>query len=211
MWHWSESGSELLDDCLPVSPSWLRAPFGAYDQNRIYKLDHCVPNRYVSSSLRGRWVCLLKYFCLCIVFVRHVFSDQTRSLYWLLGLLNSYKLVNIYFKNVLVRTTLLSVIHGFTSRCFAIVFTRRCYVTTSINGDSSTSVPTPPPRQSQNQSYVTTDSQSASLSWCQAPIWGLRPDAGLLMWGALSDERTSLSFSPPSGCDFVTTTSARTA
>jgi hypothetical protein len=25
-------------------------------------------------------------------------------------------------------------------------------------------------------SYVTTDGQSASLSWCQAPIWGPRPD-----------------------------------
>jgi hypothetical protein len=42
---------------------------------------------------------------------------------------------------------------------------------------------------------------SASLSWCQAPIWGLRPDfyycqtaVGFLMWGDLSDERTSLSF-----------------
>jgi hypothetical protein len=41
--------------------------------------------------------------------------------------------------------------------------------------------------------------QSASLSWNKAPIWGLRPDlyycqtlAGL--WGALSDERTGLSF-----------------
>jgi hypothetical protein len=43
--------------------------------------------------------------------------------------------------------------------------------------------------------------QSASLSWNKAPIWGLRPDlyyrqtaAGLLMCGALSDERTGLSF-----------------
>jgi hypothetical protein len=41
--------------------------------------------------------------------------------------------------------------------------------------------------------------QSASLSWCEAPIWGLRPDlyycqpvAGLLMWGALSDEDGSV-------------------
>jgi hypothetical protein len=41
---------------------------------------------------------------------------------------------------------------------------------------------------------------SSSPSWSKAPIWGLRPDlyyfwtvAGLLMWGALSDERTSLS------------------
>jgi hypothetical protein len=53
----------------------------------------------------------------------------------------------------------------------------------------------------QNQSYVTTDGQSASLSWNKALIWGLRADlyycqtvAGLLMWGALSDERTGLSF-----------------
>jgi hypothetical protein len=42
--------------------------------------------------------------------------------------------------------------------------------------------------------------QAASLSWNKAPIWGLRADhyycqavAGLL-WGALTDERTGLSF-----------------
>jgi hypothetical protein len=42
---------------------------------------------------------------------------------------------------------------------------------------------TPPPRgiqlfkfKSQSQNYVTTDGQSASLSWNKAPIWGLRPD-----------------------------------
>jgi hypothetical protein len=55
-------------------------------------------------------------------------------------------------------------------------------------------------------SYVTIDGQSASLSWNKAPIWGLRPDlyycqsaAGLLMWGALSDERTGLSFTIAAG------------
>jgi hypothetical protein len=49
--------------------------------------------------------------------------------------------------------------------------------------------------QSEFYSYVTTDCQSASLSWNKAPIWGLRPNfyycqtvAGLLMWGAASDE-----------------------
>jgi hypothetical protein len=59
---------------------------------------------------------------------------------------------------------------------------------------------------SESESYVTTDSQSASLSWNKAPIWGLRPDfycrrtvAGLLMWGALSDERTGLSFTFAAG------------
>jgi hypothetical protein len=43
--------------------------------------------------------------------------------------------------------------------------------------------------QSQSQGYIMTDGQSASLSLCQAPNWGLRPDfhccqtvAGLLMW-----------------------------
>jgi hypothetical protein len=48
--------------------------------------------------------------------------------------------------------------------------------------------------------------QSASLSWCQAAIWGPRPDfyrcqtvAGLLMWGALSDDRTGLSFTVVAG------------
>jgi hypothetical protein len=55
---------------------------------------------------------------------------------------------------------------------------------------------------SRSQSYVTTDSQWASLSWSKAPIWALRPDlyycqtvAGLLMLGALSDKRTGLMFS----------------
>jgi hypothetical protein len=54
--------------------------------------------------------------------------------------------------------------------------------------------------KSQSQSYVTTDGQSTSLSWNKALIWGLRSHfyycltvADLLIWGALSDERTGLS------------------
>jgi hypothetical protein len=53
----------------------------------------------------------------------------------------------------------------------------------------------------ESESYVTTYGQPASLSWNKAPIWGLRPDlyycqtvVGLVMWSALSDERTGLSF-----------------
>jgi hypothetical protein len=49
----------------------------------------------------------------------------------------------------------------------------------------------------ESESYVTTDGQPASVSWNKAPLCGLRPDlyycltvAGLLIWGALSDERT---------------------
>jgi hypothetical protein len=59
----------------------------------------------------------------------------------------------------------------------------------------------PNPLKTESESYVTTDGQSASLSWNKVPIWGLQPDfyycqtvTGLLMWGALSDERTGLSF-----------------
>jgi hypothetical protein len=51
-----------------------------------------------------------------------------------------------------------------------------------------------------------TDGQSASVSWNKAPIWSLRSDlyycqtvAGLLIWGALSDERTGLSFAIAAG------------
>jgi hypothetical protein len=50
-----------------------------------------------------------------------------------------------------------------------------------------------------------TEGQSASLSWCQAPM-GLRPYfyycqtvAGLLMWGTLSDERMGLPFTIAAG------------
>jgi hypothetical protein len=59
----------------------------------------------------------------------------------------------------------------------------------------------------ESESDVTTDSQLASLSWYKAPIRGLRPDfyfrseygirltvMFLILWGALSDERTGLSF-----------------
>jgi hypothetical protein len=53
---------------------------------------------------------------------------------------------------------------------------------------------------SESEFYVTTDGQSTSLSWNKASIWGLWPDfyycqtvAGLLMWGAFSDERMGLS------------------
>jgi hypothetical protein len=54
---------------------------------------------------------------------------------------------------------------------------------------------------SESESKLCYDRQSVGQSWNKSPIWGLRPDlyycrtvAGLLMWGALSDERTGLSF-----------------
>jgi hypothetical protein len=61
---------------------------------------------------------------------------------------------------------------------------------------------------SEAESYVTTDGQSASLSWNKVPIWGLRPDfyycqtvEGLLIWGSLSDERTGVSFTIAAGAN----------
>jgi hypothetical protein len=51
-----------------------------------------------------------------------------------------------------------------------------------------------------------TNCQLISLSWYQAPIWGPKRDfyycqtvAGLLMWGALSDDRTGLTFTINAG------------
>jgi hypothetical protein len=55
--------------------------------------------------------------------------------------------------------------------------------------------------ESESDSYVTTDGQSASLSWHKAPIWGFRPDFCYCQTvaGALSDERTGLSFTIAAG------------
>jgi hypothetical protein len=60
--------------------------------------------------------------------------------------------------------------------------------------------------KSESESYNTTNGQSASHSWNKAYIWGLRSDicycqtvAGLLMWGALSDERSALLFTIATG------------
>jgi hypothetical protein len=57
-----------------------------------------------------------------------------------------------------------------------------------------------------------TEGQSASLSWCQAPIWDprriflviffiilFRQLMGLLIWDVLSDERSGLYFSVVAG------------
>jgi hypothetical protein len=69
-----------------------------------------------------------------------------------------------------------------------------------------------------SESYVTIDGQSASLSWNKAPIWGLRPDfyycqtvAVLLLWGALSDERTGLSFTTAAESESYVTTDGQPA
>jgi hypothetical protein len=65
---------------------------------------------------------------------------------------------------------------------------------------------------SESGSYITSDGQSASLSWNKAPTWGLWPDlyycqtvTGLLMWATFSEERAGLLFTiPPGPCQTFT-------
>jgi hypothetical protein len=51
----------------------------------------------------------------------------------------------------------------------------------------------------QRQSHIATDGQSISKSWCRAPIYCTLIGTFFLFWGALSDERTNLSFVYVSG------------
>jgi hypothetical protein len=59
--------------------------------------------------------------------------------------------------------------------------------------------------ESESETYITTDGESESLSWNKAPTWGLQyfyccqTVTGLLKWGALSDDRASLSFTIAAG------------
>jgi hypothetical protein len=103
-----------------------------------------------------------------------------------------------------------SVFTGRFLACYTLNHTHDCLTSWLINylsyANSLSSFFTLTLGQSQRQSYVTTDGQSASLPWNEAPVWGFRPDfyycqtaAGLLMWSALSDERTDLSFTIAAG------------
>jgi hypothetical protein len=83
--------------------------------------------------------------------------------YWIYWTLT--QLVTALYKSS-VRTLLFSVIHGFTRRGFATVFTRRCYTTAFNDGDSSSSAPTSPPG---GDCLITT-----SDSDCDSPTWGPR-------------------------------------
>jgi hypothetical protein len=69
-----------------------------------------------------------------------------------------------------------------------------------------------PRRVTDSESYVTTDGKAVRVSWNEAPMWGLRPDlsysltvASLLIWSALSDERTGLASAVIFGSEFYRT------
>jgi hypothetical protein len=62
-------------------------------------------------------------------------------------------------------------------------------IKSSLNINSETVISLLHYFSSECQSYITTDSQSASLSWCQAPIWDPRPIFSLTNSVALVRER----------------------
>jgi hypothetical protein len=134
---------------------------------------------YITSSLTREWVCYLQFL---LAFVRK-FSPRSES-----------RDSRPYFTASDSRLPFVS--PPTTRRATVEVFE-------PASTWDSTSVTTP--NESESESYVTTDGQSARLPWNKAPIWGLRPDfywqrvTCLLIWGALSDERTGLSFTNSTG------------
>jgi hypothetical protein len=133
--------------------------------------------------------------------------------------INHLELATTNNYNTIADSTLYIPLHSTSSSACRVSI--RCFLVTNCNtGDSSpsrtevTSSETPVQNyqltklkvkvkksQAKSQSDVTTDCQSASLSWNKAPIWSLTPDIyycltviGFLMCRGLSDERTGLSF-----------------
>jgi hypothetical protein len=108
-----------------------------------------------------------------------------------LGTTSSYSATANLYSSQITKATAKS----FPACC---VFISRSPATASNSGDSSASRPqvtelTWSDSESESESYITTDGQSASLSWNKAPVWGLWPDfyycqtvGGLLIWGAFS-------------------------
>jgi hypothetical protein len=125
------------------------------------------------------------------------------SIYWTLPVVTTV----IHFttlQHINQRLYLLSSVYRTTLPGRQIIFT--CLLGSMLNSGLRNSPYSLSISESQSQSYVTTDGQSASLSWCQAFIWGLRQDfhccqtvAGLLIWGVLSDEGTGLPFTIAAG------------
>jgi hypothetical protein len=123
------------------------------------------------------------------------------------GFINHLQIILISNYNTIANPHILKIIRAHAKSSQS-AFTSRVLVTDLNKGDSSASVFTwllsgeygTTQLESESESYITTDGQSASLSWNKAPICGLRPDpyycqtvVGLLMWGSFCCERTGLS------------------
>jgi hypothetical protein len=150
-------------------------PLETHDQNSFSQMNTCGHSPYIPSSLTRGWVCYLQL----LLVLASAFSGPS-----------PVGLVTIFY---CLRFETLLFIASYDTQGYGGGIRSRLHTGTDLF-------------QSQSRSYVTTDGQSASLPWCQAPIWGLRPDfyycqrvAGLLMWGALSDERTGLPFTIAAG------------
>jgi hypothetical protein len=137
--------------------------------------------------------------------------DNRRGLDWWMDLLTTY--TSNYSATANLHNSQITTEHfkPFPACC---VFTSRSLATAANSGDSSASrahfLYSQPLLQNalwtESEAYVMTDGQQASLSWNKTTFWGLRPDvyycltiSGLLIWGALSDERTGLSFTIAAG------------
>jgi hypothetical protein len=132
--------------------------------------------------------------------------DRTHCILWYSGWL---QFIWQYYTHTLV-TTIKSSLQllgtGFQMRTFHILWVPELSPASATNFSQQQLTMTEPQQSSKQLQYVTTDSQSASLSRCQVQIWGPGPEfcycqtvVGLLMWGSLSDERMGLSFTTAAG------------
>jgi hypothetical protein len=100
-------------------------------------------------------------------------------------------------KNCLIKIAVILLSHARSSLCLQCACSSlfSCLLVTVLCSQS----------QSQSQSRLSTNSQSASASWCQAHSWAFDQKfvfvwcfywklRSCLLWGALSDERSGLSF-----------------
>jgi hypothetical protein len=145
-------------------------------------------------------------FVSCSIFHAHTKSRRQSKILWRVS---RYRVSNLWVLDfisrfiglifrrnlqLIITPGLLATRYIFTGRLLLPLWTSRGYLLPRTNLELNWKL-------SESESYVPTDGQSASLTWNKAPIWGLRPDiyyfltiTVLLLWSALSDEMTDLSF-----------------
>jgi hypothetical protein len=147
-------------------------PLETHDRWYFFQLNTCDHSPYVTPSLTRNWVCHLQLLLApdSAVILRfesrgthnHILLSQARDSPNLEGQVpvfipSRYRMARLYPQ------ALGSLFVSF-------------YDSQGYGGGIRTRLHTRSPAWTRNQSYVTTDGQSANLSWNKAPIWGLRPD-----------------------------------
>jgi hypothetical protein len=144
------SESELLYDWPFTDIQFGLAPSPLRLTARFSSMNNCGHSPYITSPLTRGWVCHLQLLLvLASIFILGSESHRARN-------------------------------HILLSKIWDFPFCRLLRLAGLRWRDS-----TPPPHgnpcewveSSRVESYVTTHGQSASLSWCKAPIWGLRPES----------------------------------